>query len=58
MQVHPAGMRHLLNWIRKEYDNPPVYVTENGVSDKGERKVASFSRQLDETLNSRRTERY
>lgn len=22
-------------WINKEYDNPPVIVTENGVSDKG-----------------------
>lgn len=29
-------MRHLLNWIRKEYDNPEVFVTENGVSDQGD----------------------
>lgn len=35
LRVHPSGMRHLLNWIRKEYNNPVVYVTENGVSDKG-----------------------
>lgn len=28
-------MFKLLNWIKNEYDNPPVYVTENGVSDKG-----------------------
>lgn len=35
LRVHPSGMRHLLNWIRKEYNNPPVYITENGVSDRG-----------------------
>jgi beta-glucosidase/6-phospho-beta-glucosidase/beta-galactosidase len=34
-QVHPNGMKRLLNWIRKEYNNPDVIVTENGVSDKG-----------------------
>jgi beta-glucosidase/6-phospho-beta-glucosidase/beta-galactosidase len=35
LQVVPEGMSKLLRWIKKEYDNPPVYVTENGVSDKG-----------------------
>lgn len=28
-------MYNLLKWIRQEYDNPPVIVTENGVSDLG-----------------------
>jgi beta-glucosidase/6-phospho-beta-glucosidase/beta-galactosidase len=45
-QVHPSGMRHLLNWIRKEYDNPPVYVTENGVSDKGKKTRFSLRNYL------------
>lgn len=34
-QHNPKGMYKLLNWIRSEYDNPPVIVTENGVSDLG-----------------------
>jgi lactase-phlorizin hydrolase len=32
-QVVPWGFRKLLKWIKKEYNNPPVIVTENGVSD-------------------------
>lgn len=33
-QVVPDGLREILNKIREEYDNPPVYITENGFSDK------------------------
>ena len=36
LQVVPWGFRKLLNWIAKEYNNPPVLVTENGFSDHGE----------------------
>jgi beta-glucosidase/6-phospho-beta-glucosidase/beta-galactosidase len=35
-QIGPWGFRKMLNWIAKEYNNPPVLVTENGFSDCGE----------------------
>jgi beta-glucosidase/6-phospho-beta-glucosidase/beta-galactosidase len=36
LQVIPWGFRKLLNWLAKEYDNPPVVITENGFSERGE----------------------
>ncbi|XP_066430720.1 beta-klotho [Eleutherodactylus coqui] len=34
LAVVPHGIRRLLNWIRKNYGNIPIYVTANGVYDK------------------------
>ncbi|XP_071052266.1 myrosinase 1-like isoform X2 [Onthophagus taurus] len=33
LKVVPWGLRRLLNWIKKEYDNPEVLITANGFSD-------------------------
>ncbi|XP_053686544.1 lactase/phlorizin hydrolase-like [Sabethes cyaneus] len=35
LKVNPKGMYNLLTWIRNEYNNPLLYITENGVSDRG-----------------------
>ncbi|XP_069695522.1 myrosinase 1-like [Periplaneta americana] len=36
LKVVPWGFRKLLVWIAKEFNNIPVFVTENGYSDHGE----------------------
>ncbi|XP_004520230.1 myrosinase 1 [Ceratitis capitata] len=35
LKVVPKGMYNLIMWIVREYNNPPIIVTENGVSDNG-----------------------
>ncbi|KAF7397868.1 hypothetical protein HZH68_009090 [Vespula germanica] len=34
-KIVPEGFRKILNVIKNEYNNPPVIITENGVSDDG-----------------------
>jgi lactase-phlorizin hydrolase len=34
LRVVPFAFRQLMNWIKDEYNNVPVYITENGFSDK------------------------
>jgi len=31
-EIYPPGFSELLRWIREDYGNPPIYITENGVS--------------------------
>ncbi|NXA96488.1 LPH hydrolase, partial [Melanocharis versteri] len=40
LKVTPFGFRKILRWIKEEYNNPPIYVTENGVS---ERRAFEFN---------------
>ncbi|CAJ0940650.1 unnamed protein product [Ranitomeya imitator] len=35
LKVTPFGFRRLLNFIKEEFNNPPIYVTENGISERG-----------------------
>ncbi|CAJ1078805.1 lactase-phlorizin hydrolase-like [Xyrichtys novacula] len=36
LKITPFGFRKILKFIKDEYGNPPVYVTENGISERGE----------------------
>ncbi|XP_023665732.2 lactase/phlorizin hydrolase [Paramormyrops kingsleyae] len=35
LKVTPPGFRKILNFIKEEYGNPPIYITENGISERG-----------------------
>lgn len=50
LYVVPQGLYDLLNWIKINYDNPTVIITENGFSDDGElndqRRISYFKQHL------------
>lgn len=46
INVHPRGLREILLYIKRRYDNPPIYITENGVMEKDNKDLS-----LDEALN-------
>uniref|UniRef100_A0A8C3G6H1 Lactase n=1 Tax=Cyclopterus lumpus TaxID=8103 RepID=A0A8C3G6H1_CYCLU len=35
LKVSPFGFRRILNFIKAEYGNPPIIITENGMSERG-----------------------
>ncbi|KAL0006686.1 hypothetical protein SO802_008188 [Lithocarpus litseifolius] len=35
LYIYPRGIRELMLYIKKKYNNPPIYITENGVADNG-----------------------
>ncbi|KAF4087130.1 hypothetical protein AMELA_G00092510 [Ameiurus melas] len=36
LKVTPSGFRTILNFIKEQYGNPPIYITENGISERGD----------------------
>ncbi|XP_057626296.1 lactase/phlorizin hydrolase-like isoform X2 [Chionomys nivalis] len=44
LKVTPFGFRRILNWLKEEYNNPPIYVTENGVSRRGDPELNDTDR--------------
>ncbi|XP_008831881.1 lactase-phlorizin hydrolase [Nannospalax galili] len=44
LKVTPFGFRKILNWLKQEYNNPLIYVTENGLSRRGDPELNDTDR--------------
>ncbi|KAB0800022.1 hypothetical protein PPYR_07902 [Photinus pyralis] len=36
LKVEPSSIRKILNWVKSEYNNPKIVISENGYADRGE----------------------
>ncbi|XVF56382.1 hypothetical protein PTKIN_Ptkin06aG0116000 [Pterospermum kingtungense] len=52
LYVVPWGMRRVLNYIADTYNNPPIYIKENGMDDE-ENETASLHEMLDDQMRIR-----
>ncbi|KAM8749675.1 lactase/phlorizin hydrolase-like [Acanthopagrus schlegelii] len=44
LKVSPFGFRRILNFIKNEYGNPPIIITENGISERGSIDLNDYHR--------------
>ncbi|ESO84673.1 hypothetical protein LOTGIDRAFT_131754, partial [Lottia gigantea] len=55
LAVNPWGMRKILNYVKTRYNNPPIYITENGIPDDqldDEQRINYYQRYLNEALKA------
>nr|XP_022915568.1 myrosinase 1-like [Onthophagus taurus] len=52
LKTVPWGLRKVLNWIKKEYNNPEVLITANGFPDSGERRDCERVRYINSYLEN------
>ncbi|KAK7499139.1 hypothetical protein BaRGS_00009686, partial [Batillaria attramentaria] len=57
LRVTPFGIRRLVNWIRRQYGDVPIYITENGLSDRNaslsdEHRVYFYRNYINELLKA------
>ncbi|XP_023934075.2 myrosinase 1 isoform X1 [Bicyclus anynana] len=55
LRVVPTGFANFLRWCKSSYNDPPIYITENGFSDRGTLldygRIKYFNDYLSEILN-------
>ncbi|GAV82859.1 Glyco_hydro_1 domain-containing protein, partial [Cephalotus follicularis] len=52
LYVVPWGIRKVLNYVAQTYNNPPIYVTENGMDDE-DNETSPLHEMLDDKLRVR-----
>ncbi|KAK3798650.1 hypothetical protein RRG08_012723 [Elysia crispata] len=60
LRVNPTGIRKNLNWIRQQYGEVPIYITENGVSARNVSledtyRISYYQQYINEVLKGRET---